>query len=428
MIAFIYALIYFNAGADNCPTSFDFTGITEIGNEEYRNCENSIGKNLVLSGITKIGQFSFYKCIGITGKLTINSDADALHIEQSAFQGCTGITELAFNDKVRYIDSNAFNGCSGIVSMKLPTYLIEIGNGAFYQCSEISCPIEIPFQVSKVGDFAFFNCSKITSLRKDYSSEFGKYSFSYCSSITKCEIGAIKLNDGAFSYCTNLCKFDNFNNCEIKGIGVFEGCINFTGTIQIPSEWETVPEYTFAFCDGIEGLTLHANLNSIKEKAFYYCTKLSGKLEFLYEGSSVGIEAFCGCIELTQIRNFNKISNFGNGAFKKCTQLRINGPMNFNDNIQSIPSYLFYQCSSLDSDLTITNTIKNIGSFAFYECSKLTLNSDLDLSGLNHIEKYSFYGCNDLDGKLILSNTISEIEEYSFYNCSKLTSPKTIEG
>ena len=59
-------------------------------------------------------------------------------IGNSAFCGCSGLTELTLPDNIHFIEGEAFMGCSGLTELTLPNSVKSIGDGAFAYCSGLA--------------------------------------------------------------------------------------------------------------------------------------------------------------------------------------------------------------------------------------------------------------------------------------------------
>ena len=57
-------------------------------------------------------------------------------IEDSAFEGCLGITELILEEGIIRIGDNAFRNCNNLRNISLPSSLETIGTGTFDECGE----------------------------------------------------------------------------------------------------------------------------------------------------------------------------------------------------------------------------------------------------------------------------------------------------
>ena len=139
---------------DNCNSIIETETNTLIAG-----CKNSVIPN----SVTSIGNSAFCGCSGLT-ELTL---PDNIHfIEGEAFMGCSGLTELTLPNSVKSIGDRAFAYCSGLTELTLPNSVTSIGNCAFGGCSGLT-ELTLPNSITSIGDYAFAYCSdlsKITSL------------------------------------------------------------------------------------------------------------------------------------------------------------------------------------------------------------------------------------------------------------------------
>lgn len=88
------------------------------------------------------------------------------------------------------------------------------------------------------------------------------------------------------------------------------------------------------------------------------------------------------------------------------------------DNITSIGSWAFYDCSNVKS-IVIPSSVTTIGDRAFMSCSSLT---SIEIpNGITSIESHTFQSCSSLEN-IILPNTLQNIRGYSFRFCTSLKS------
>ena len=138
----------------NCNSIIDTETNTLIAG-----CKNSVIPNSVRS----IGDSAFEGCSGLT-ELTLPNSVTS--IGYAVFQGCTGLTKITLPDSVKSIEGEAFEGCSGLTKITLPNSVTRIGNSAFEGCSGLT-ELTLPNSVTSIGGYAFAYCSglsKITSL------------------------------------------------------------------------------------------------------------------------------------------------------------------------------------------------------------------------------------------------------------------------
>lgn len=104
-------------------------------------------------------------------------------IEDGAFQNCTSLTEVTFNDTISYIGCQAFEntGLTDVVIYGDDCYIYE---GAFKDCKNLES-VRLEEGVSYVGMNAFLNCPKLKTI---YLSKTVKYfednAFNGCDNVT----------------------------------------------------------------------------------------------------------------------------------------------------------------------------------------------------------------------------------------------------
>ena len=134
------------------------------------------------------------------------------------------------------------------------------------------------------------------------------------------------------------------------------------------------------------------SVTSICEKAFYYCSGLTG-VTIPNSITSIGNEAFhqCAALKHLVIEDRTEVLRFGRRAFLACPldSVYIGGEIEFggNDNspfywqsslrtvvigdkVKTIPDKEFYSCSRLRS-IVIGNGVTSVGEDAFYSCDWL---------------------------------------------------------
>jgi hypothetical protein len=79
-------------------------------------------------GLTTIGNAAFYNCESLE---SITFPASLREIGDSAFSGCTTMTDLVINDGLTTIGKQAFYGSDAIVNVTLPASIEKIGLYAF---------------------------------------------------------------------------------------------------------------------------------------------------------------------------------------------------------------------------------------------------------------------------------------------------------
>ena len=131
-------------------------------------------------GVTSIVENAFYDCNCLT-TLTLNNNKigtwfskmssikvivlgdEVTTIDNSAFQGCSGLTSLKIGNGVKSIGNYAFNGCNGLTSLIISNSVLIIGLNSFLDCSGLTSLI-IGNSVTTIGNSAFQGCTGLKSI------------------------------------------------------------------------------------------------------------------------------------------------------------------------------------------------------------------------------------------------------------------------
>ena len=159
--------------------------------------------------------------------------------------------------------------------------------------------------------------------------------------------------------------------------------------------------------------------------------------------TSIGLEAFSSCTNLTSVTIPNSVTNIRERAFQDCkniTKVILNSnaiaSRQYSDHpslsylfgsqvteyilgeeVSTIGDKAFKDCSNLIS-ITIPNSLTNIGKAAFSGCTGIT--SIVIPEGVKIIENETFYGCTGLTS-VSIPNSMTNIKGSAFYGCSSLT-------
>ena len=173
-----------------------------------------------------------------------------------------------------------------------------------------------------------------------------------------------------------------------------------------------------------------------------------GKITFAGEVTSIGDEAFDSnysspnCKPLQSIIIPNSVTNIGEAAFRKCTNLSY---IKIPESITSIASNAFYLCNSLPvenncryvgsflvgvadktlSDYTIKEGTRCIGLCAFENCSNMT-SVTIPISVID-IGNYAFNGCSQLQS-ITIPGSVKSMGKYVFSDCTSLSNVTIEDG
>ena len=130
----------------------------------------------------------------------------------------------------------------------------------------------------------------------------------------------------------------------------------------------------------------------------------------------IGKLAFANCKSLSSVTIPSSVSIFGDNVFNGCENIE---NIVFEDNnLSSIPSYMFANCSKLQSATWLQyNNITSIGHGAFFNC--YSLNNIVLPNSLESIGFRSFYHCNNLQNVTIPSG-VTNIGAEAFAKCNAM--------
>lgn len=204
------------------------------------------------------------------------------------------------------------------------------------------------------------------------------------------------------------------------GQRAFEWCSGLTGALTIPEGITEIGNLAFSGCTGFSGaLSLPSTLTTIKNYAFYNCSGLNGTLTLPESLTTLGSHAFYNCSGFTgSLVLPDGITTLNSNTFRGCTGF--NGTLTLPENLKTIGNYAFYDCSHFTGSLVIPNKVTTISAKAFYNCHGF--NGTLTLSEvLTTISEQAFYNCYGFIGSLVFPSKMKTVEGGAFENCSGFT-------
>ena len=149
-------------------------GVAAINSDAFSDCsslqkitvepgnQNFCSHDRVLYQNETSGKLSLLRCpVARTGKFEICADTDT--IENYAFAGCTGLTDVTIPAGVTQIWAGAFDSCTGLTNVAIPSGVTEIGEYAFARCTGLT-DVTIPSGVTEIGEYTFYGCTGLTDV------------------------------------------------------------------------------------------------------------------------------------------------------------------------------------------------------------------------------------------------------------------------
>ena len=331
-----------------------------------------------------------------------NSTATIKNVD-SSISGDVIVPSVIDGYEVVAIADNAFLNCVNITSIEVPDSVTSIGKGAFNGVNNLES-MTIPF----VGS---------TATSSGINGILG-YIFGYTTTETE---GTVKQG---YSTSTSTKYCYTYIPESLKSITV-------TGSNALPS-------YAFNNCANIETVVL-SNATSIGSNAFDGCVSLKD-FKFPSQLQKIGGYAFRNCVLFKEITVPDSVTSIGLGAFNGINNLEsitlpFIGSTATSSDRQGIFGYIFdYEVSEIEGTVpqlynygsysycyipqtlrkvTIT-TDATISSGAFSNCSFLTEINIPDTT--TSIGGYAFYNCSNISD-LDIPDTVTTIGSYAFYNC-----------
>ena len=179
-----------------------FSNVKRIGDSAFSGC-TSLSNIIIPDSVTSIGDGAFYGCSSLT-KIVLPDSVTSIGF--GAFEGCISLAEVVISDSVTSIGSNAFRDCSSLSNIVIPDSVTSIGSNAFRDCSSLS-NIVIPDSVTSIGDYAFEGCASLSDIVvPDSVTSIGSNSFRGCRSLSNIVIpdNVTSIGSNAFRDCSSL--------------------------------------------------------------------------------------------------------------------------------------------------------------------------------------------------------------------------------
>ncbi|MBR3407951.1 MAG: leucine-rich repeat domain-containing protein [Paludibacteraceae bacterium] len=208
----------------------------------------------------------------------------------------------------------------------------------------------------------------------------------------------VTIGSNAFSGLKNLQSVTLPNSITAINTDAFYGC-NKLGSINLPEGLQTIGMDALRYCK-LDSITIPSTVTSISSRAFQNNPTTS--VTWLPKTCSIGTD------ESAPFYSQNStITSF-----------------TFGPNVQTVPSYICYKMSQIDT-IVLPPSVNSLGSYAFAYCSNL---KSINLPTTQKTIPQSFLaGCSSLES-IELPATLTTISTDAFYYCSKLRHINLPEG
>lgn len=294
-----------------------------------------------------------------------------------AFENCQ-LSAIELPESIMSIGESAFYGCTSLSEVTGAEGLISINPNAFYNCSALTS-IFIPKTTSTIGDYAFYGCTSLTQVIMEdgiviESSEENQQRFenwtstNHNNSSSSSYTWTIEANPG------DVLSFDYMVSSE-SNYDILNVTVNGTNVVSVSGEVSD----TYVQTIGTSGtITVYARYS--KDSSASYGSDEASVFNIglnlvdgggLSLGSNGGSPLFASCpldsVYVGRDISYSTNSNKGYSPFYNNQSLR---SIVFSSQETQITAREFYYCSNLQN-IVLGEGITSIGTYAFYNCNNL---------------------------------------------------------
>lgn len=422
----------------------------------------------------------------VNGEIVIPDSVTS--IGESAFESCTGITNVIIPEGVTSIDRQAFSRCSGLTSVNIPDSVISIGSGAFLRVPNICYDTEkmkatgSPWGAKYVNKYYEDNIIYDTSEKKVIL---------YCAKNAEGEIiipnTVTEIKASAFADCLNLTNVIIPNSVQKIGKDAFKNVMNITydpeKMLAEGSPWgaKSTTAYTegnFVYYDNSkamligcldsesQSITVPDCVEAIDGYAFTLCDNLQ-TLSFSSPQIVFSPETLVGCSSVRKVSSANTDNGITYTDYNPASSAKggevhltgdngilfadrtMSGTYTVPDTVSFICPSAFATCIGLEVSIPDSVTLISIGKDAFLNSKNFLNWSEAEafqvgnylIKAAENIKSYqipaniiciadgAFDGCLELLTVSSLGRRLLSVGKSCFRGCSKLktvTIPDTV--
>ena len=283
-------------------------GITSLGNYAFYNC---MGLTSVTIGnsVTSIGDWAFYQCSGLTSVIIPDS---VTSIGKSAFGRCLDLTTVTIGKSVTNIEDSAFRNSSHLRDIWININSIEAwcintinkyfgdrGQRHIIMDGKELTTITIPNTVTSIESYAFLLCFDLTSVTIPNSvTSIGDYAFGGCY-FSEENFKNMSSCTSSYNWGATICDLEQEDGLIIKD-SVVVYCRQWATSVTIPNFVTSISDWAFTECSGLTSVTIGNSVTSIGNWIFSGCSSLTS-VTIGNSVTSIGERAFVYCTNLTEI-------------------------------------------------------------------------------------------------------------------------------
>lgn len=229
--------------------------VKTIGEEAFRECR-SLESIEIPSSVTELGTCAFKNCFALKTAVIKGGTVKGSLVTEATFYNCNALETLVISDNAT-LDASFKAAYSKSTLKTVEIGKGEIGDSAFNGCTSLT-NVTLGDGVTKIGTNAFIRCTQISSITiGSRVSSIGKNAFNGCTALTNANIGSGTIGANAFQDCSRLANVTLGDGVTSIGANAFLRCEALT-SMNIGSSVKTIESYAFSGCSALEEVTISA--------------------------------------------------------------------------------------------------------------------------------------------------------------------------
>ena len=229
--------------------------VKTIGEEAFRECR-SLESIEIPSSVTELGTCAFKNCFALKTAVIKGGTVKGSLVTEATFYNCNALETLVISDNAT-LDASFKAAYSKSTLKTVEIGKGEIGDSAFNGCTSLT-NVTLGDGVTKIGTNAFIRCTQISSITiGSRVSSIGKNAFNGCTALTNANIGSGAIGANAFQDCSRLANVTLGDGVTSIGANAFLRCGALT-SMNIGSSVKTIESYAFSGCSALEEVTISA--------------------------------------------------------------------------------------------------------------------------------------------------------------------------
>lgn len=364
---------------NNYPHSY-YLNDNEIGERMF--CDTQLSEIILPDNITRIRAYAFHSLRGSAEypftEITIPNNVEA--IDHEAFVRCNYLEKVVLSESLQTIADYTFQECANLTTVEIKGNVTAIGYHAFYECPNLQT-ITLPESITTLGEECFANTGLTSITIPSNVSNIEGSSFRNCTALQTVILPESLTNIKSYTFdgCSALASIVLPETLQEIGDYAFNGCETLS-QLDIPSSITRIGNHAFDNCKGLQTVTFNSSLNTCGIDTYAFAN--SGLVSIILTDNVRSINSYCfqNCTSLTSVTLPNTLTQLSSRIFEGCTALE---SIVIPDNVITIGSDCFHGCSKL-SDITLPAMLESIGGAAFYECTAL---KEIDFSNANRLKE-----------------------------------------